>query len=133
MYTAQLVLLIDGDPDNLEICSSLLEFSGYRVITAPEPGAGVALARTARPAVVVTELFNRTQTGWEVLERLRSHPETIDVPIIAFTTRVMPEDRQRAAWATVYLTKPDSPRRVLEEVRLCCGAKACDPPAESPA
>jgi two-component system cell cycle response regulator DivK len=118
------VLLIDDDEDSIEICTVLLTHYGFRVVTAREPRAGAALARVVRPAVVITELFRRTPTGWEILEILRGDPETSAVPIIAFTANVLPEDRERATAATVFLPKPVSLARVVAEVFRCCGRPA---------
>jgi DNA-binding response OmpR family regulator len=65
-------LLIDDDRDNVAICSVFLAHFGFHVIVAADVATGVLLARDSRPAVVITELFARTGTGWSVLEALRA-------------------------------------------------------------
>ena len=76
------VLLIDDDRDNVAICSVFLAHFGFHVVVADNVATGVRLARDSRPSVVITELFGRTRTGWDVLEALRVRPETAGVPVI---------------------------------------------------
>lgn len=116
------VLLIDQDRDNVDICSALLAHHGFRVIAADDVDSGLLLAREDRPAVVVTELFGRTRTGWAVLEALSARPETAGIPVIVLSAHALPSDREAASGAAAYLTKPAYPRHVLDHVRRVCQA-----------
>lgn len=118
------VLLIDNDRDNVEICSMLLAHFGFHVIVADDAATGVLLARDSRPAVVITELFGRTPTGWGVLEALRARPETAGIPVIVLSTRSFPADREAASGAAAFVAKPACPRQVLDHVRRICEAVA---------
>ena len=124
MTASGMVLLIDDDRDNVEICSALLEHHGFQVIAAGDVAAGVELARESRPAVVVTELFGRTPSGWTALEALRAGPETAGIPIIVLSAHALPADRAAASGATAFLTKPAYPRHVLDHVRRVCDVAA---------
>ncbi|MBW3572015.1 MAG: response regulator [Gemmatimonadetes bacterium] len=119
-----MVLLIDDDRDNVEICSALLEHHGFQVMAAGDVAAGVRIACESRPAVVVTELFARTASGWTVLEALRGRPETAGIPIIVLSAHALPADRAAASGAAAFLTKPAYPGHVLEHVRRVCAAAA---------
>ena len=118
------VLLIDDDRDNVEICSVLLAHFGFHVVVAGDVATGVLLARDRRPAVVITELFGRTPTGWDVLETLRSRPETAGIPVIVLSTRAFRADREAASGAAAFLAKPAYPCQVLDHVRRICDAAA---------
>jgi CheY-like chemotaxis protein len=118
------VLLIDDDRDNVAICSVLLAHSGFHVVVADNVATGVRLARDSRPAVVITELFGRTRTGWDVLETLRARPETAGVPVIVLSTRALPADREAASGAAVFVAKPAYPSQVLDHVRRICEGAA---------
>lgn len=118
------VLLIDDDRDTVAICTAFLAHFGFHVIVAGDVATGVLLARDSRPAVVITELFARTRTGWGVLEALRAHPETAGIPVIVLSARTLPADREAASGATVFVAKPAYPSQVLDHVRRICEAAA---------
>lgn len=124
MDTTRTVLVIDDDRDNAAICTAMLRHHGFSVLVAEDADTGVALAREQRPAVVVTELFARTGTGWAVLEALRALPETAATPVIVLSAHVLPADREAAAGASVFLPKPAYPLHVLYHVRSLCEARA---------
>ena len=118
------VLVIDDDRDNVAICSALLEYFGFRVIAAGDVASGVRLAAGSRPAVVITELFSRTRTGWAALETLGARPETAGIPVIVLSAHALPGDRAAAGAATTFLAKPTHPLQILDQVRRACEASA---------
>ena len=118
------ILIIDDDGDNAEICSALLRHHGFHVEVARDTEAGMSLVRTARPAVVITELFERTLTGWAVLDALGSRPEAAGIPVIVLSAHAHPADREAASSADVFLAKPAYPHDVLNHVRRYCEAAA---------
>jgi CheY-like chemotaxis protein len=124
MNRQRTVLLIDDDRDNIEICSTLLAHFGFRVISAGDLESGVRLACSRHPAVVVTELFGRTRTGWAALDALRSRPETAGVPVIVLSAHALPRDREAASGAAAFLTKPAHLPGVVDHVRRFCEAAA---------
>lgn len=124
MEGSRTVLLIDHDRDNVEICSTLLAHFGFRVIVARDLESGVVLAGSSSPAVVITELFARTPTGWAALETLRSRPETAALPVIVLSAHALAADRDAASGAAAFLTKPVSLPHVLDQVRRAFEAAA---------
>lgn len=124
MDPSRTILVIDDDRDNTEICSALLRHHGFRVEIARDAETGISLVRDARPAVIITELFQRTRTGWTVLDALGSRPEAAGIPVIVLSAHARPADREAASSATVFLAKPVSPRDVLHHVRRCCDVVA---------
>lgn len=120
-----LVLLIDADMDSREICTLLLHHRGYRAVCATSETDALHVARCERPAVIVTELYTRTQQGWRIPELLKGDPATADVPLIVLSAHAMPEDRERAfrCGADAFLTKPVDGGRLLAEVGRFCGGE----------
>jgi CheY-like chemotaxis protein len=78
------------------------------LLLASEPEAGVALALHERPALVLLDIQLPGIDGFEVLRRLRLHPATRDIPVVAVSANAMPADREKAARAGFadYVTKP---------------------------
>lgn len=118
------ILIIDDDRDNADICSALLRHHGFHVEVARDTEAGMSLVLNARPALVITGLFERTPTGWAVLDALGSRPETAGIPVIVVSAHVLPADREAASGADVFLAKPVYPHEVLDHVRRYCEAAA---------
>lgn len=120
MNRPRTILVIDDDRDNAEICSVLLRHHGFRVEVARDPEAGMSLVQSARPDVVITELFERTRTGWAVLDTLGSRPETAGIPVIVLSAHALPADREAASSAAAFLAKPVYLHDVLDHVRRYC-------------
>jgi CheY-like chemotaxis protein len=109
--TPPTVLIIDPDPLNRDVTRTILQHAGFRILEAEEPDEGVRLAISKNPALIVTELFHRTDRGWEILERIGELPETRRIPVVAFSAYALPQDREAAvrSGATRYLAKPLPP------------------------
>jgi two-component system cell cycle response regulator DivK len=113
------VLLVEDNEDNLRIYSTFLTYSGYRVLEAADGEAGLALARSELPDVILMDVSIPKMDGYEVTRRLKSDPATAQIPVIALTAHALPSDRDRAldAGCDGYIPKPAEPRLVVAEVR----------------
>ena len=113
------VLLVEDNEDNLRIYSTFLTYSGYRVLEAADGEAGLALAQSELPDVILIDVSIPKMDGYEVTRRLKSDPATAQIPVIALTAHALPSDRDRArdAGCDGYIPKPAEPRLVVAEVR----------------
>jgi CheY-like chemotaxis protein len=76
--------------------SSLLADDGWRVTTAADGHAALEAVDRARPTAMVLDLMMPRCDGFEVLQELRTRPETRDLPVIVITARELnDEDRER--------------------------------------
>jgi len=101
----RVVLVIDDDPDALDLLGRTLQGAGVRVVTTSDGREAVSLARTLQPAVITLDVLMPGMDGWEVLRQLKADPETRDIPVLMVT---MTDDRELgyALGATEFLTKP---------------------------
>jgi CheY-like chemotaxis protein len=119
------VLLVEDNPHNRKIFSGMLRHAGFHVVEAEDghQALAAAIGEGAAPAelpdVILMDLSIPGIDGWEVTRRLKADPRTQKVPIIALTAHAMrgDEERARAAGCDHYLTKPISPKKVVDEVR----------------
>jgi CheY-like chemotaxis protein len=113
------ILVIDPSPDNLDVTCTALDHEGFTVICAATPAGGVRLARRKAPAVIVTELFQKTKSGWCIIDLLKRHSQTREIPIIAFSAYALTDDEVRAlrSGAECFLPKPLPPSAVIEAVQ----------------
>lgn len=74
------VLIIDPGFDNRTAAATMLASQGFEILESTDPGEGARIARRTGPCVIVTELFERTDCGWRILDSLRHYPETSGIP-----------------------------------------------------
>ena len=97
------VVVIDDDPTALALARAILEPEGYRVISADNGETGVMLVRQHQPAVVLVDLLMPGVDGFDVIEQLRSSPETGHIPILVLTAKTMTDkDRERLRGQIAY-------------------------------
>jgi signal transduction histidine kinase/DNA-binding response OmpR family regulator len=99
------VLVIDDDPNALDLLGRTLQGAGVRVVTASDGREALRLARSLLPVAITLDVMMPGMDGWEVLRELKADPETRDIPVIMVT---MTDDRSLgyALGATEFLTKP---------------------------
>jgi CheY-like chemotaxis protein len=79
------VLIIDDDPDFLELASVALTGEGLDVSVAPTAGEGLVRAMRAPPDIILLDIMLPGQDGIDLLEALRAEPETRGIPVVACT------------------------------------------------
>ena len=101
------ILLVEDIELNRDLIEQLLE-DDYRVITAVDGAQGIAMARKARPDLILMDMSLPEIDGWEATRRLKADPATAAMPIVALTAHAMQgdEERARAAGCDDYITKP---------------------------
>ncbi|MBM3299647.1 MAG: response regulator, partial [Deltaproteobacteria bacterium] len=90
------VLIVDDDPSVAELISAMLTPGGYDVLSAYSGQQGVDVALSQAPDIVVLDLIMPGMDGFQVLETLRAHDTTAEMPIVLYTNRdLSPEDLHR--------------------------------------
>jgi CheY-like chemotaxis protein len=93
--------------------------AGYTLLVARDGAAGVAMAATERPDLILMDLSLPVMDGWEATRQIKSAPETRDIPVIALTSHAMVGEREKAlaAGCDDLDTKPVELPRLLEKIR----------------
>ena len=103
------LLIVEDDPDILELLETTLKFRGYRVITARNGREGLEVVKKQHPAIVIADIMMPTLDGFGLVHRLRINRETRDIPVVFITAAyVAPEDKEFALniGATRFIEKP---------------------------
>jgi len=113
------VLVIEDDPDIVEVVRYNLEREGFRVLDARDGERGLDQARRAEPDLILLDLMLPGIDGLEVCRRLRAADETRAVPVVILTAKSEEADVVVGLemGADDYLTKPFSPRELVARVR----------------
>ena len=112
------ILLIEDNPDNLDLMSYLLAAYGHAVSTAEDGESGIAAAKRSPPDLIACDIHLPGVDGYDVARALKDDPSLAAVPVIAVTALAMVGDRERilAAGFDGYITKPIDPQRVVGEL-----------------
>lgn len=112
------VLIVDDEPDSLDVAGTLLEMVGVNVLTANNGKEGLQQAKTHRPKFIISDLSMAEMSGWEMLKHLKEDLTTRDIPVIALTAHAMRGDRERAVAAGFnnYLSKPLCPETFINDL-----------------
>jgi len=113
------VLLVDDEPDALEVLGFKLKEAGFLPIFAKDGAKALAAARDERPDLIVLDLMLPEVDGLEVCKILRRDPATAQIPILMLTARAAEMDRVLGLelGADDYVTKPFSPRELVLRIR----------------
>ncbi len=116
---AKKVVVIEDDPDILELIEYNLRREGFEVATAISGRSGLSVIGREKPDIVLLDLLLPGLDGLDVCRRLRSVATTRDVPVIMVTARGEERDvvEGLAAGADDYVHKPFSPRELIARVR----------------
>jgi len=113
------ILLVDDEPDILEIVGYNLAQEGYQIVTAENGKEAIAKAKKEHPHLIIMDVMMPEMDGMEATEAIRKMPELKDV-IITFLTARSEDYSQVAgfdAGADDYITKPIKPKLLVSKVK----------------
>ena len=113
------ILIVDDEPDALEVLGFNLKNAGYEVTTADDGDNALKKARQQLPDLILLDLMLPEIDGLEVCKLLRRDTATSGIPIIMLTAKASEIDRVVGLelGADDYVTKPFSPRELVLRVR----------------
>ncbi len=112
------ILVVDDEPDIVELISYNLEQQGHTVLSAGDGARALELAKSGMPDLVVLDVMMPKITGIEVAKRLRAQSETASMPIIMLTAKSAEADELEGlgVGADDYITKPFSMQVLLARI-----------------
>ena len=110
------IMVVDDDPNALDIVRTYLEAKGYSVTTAQNGTEALSLLESVRPVLVLLDVMMPGMDGWEVARTIKNHPEFGSTRVVMLTARSDFEDKHEGlrAGADDYLVKPVQ----LEELQV---------------
>ncbi len=112
------VLLVDDDPDTLQILSLMLVESKANVQTAASVSEALELLEWYTPDVVVSDLAMPGEDGYSLIAKIRASENGKQIPTVALTSYVRVEDRARALSAgfSMFVPKPVEPNELITAI-----------------
>ena len=124
------ILVIEDNENNRVLLTRRLKARGHEVLTAEDAEQGLALAHAELSDLILMDIGLPGLDGWAATRRLKAHPATQGIPIIALTAHAMQGDREKAAEAgcDAYETKPIDFTRLFEKIDALLTPRQSPPP-----
>ena len=102
------ILIVEDNPMNMTLAVHVLESAGHTVVTATDAEAGLMLARSLQPQLILMDIQLPGMDGLAATAQLKGDVTTRAIPVIALTALAMKgdEERIRAAGCDGYIGKP---------------------------
>ena len=123
--TSGRILVVDDQPANLLVVSSLLSRHGYEVTTAPDGEQALSILSQVQPDLLLLDMLMPNMDGFALLAEIKQNPELLRLPVV-FLTVAQDRDLLLRAFdsgAVDYVTKPFMPEELLARVNAHVGLK----------
>jgi len=124
--TPPLILIVDDNLTNLDILQARLEAHNYKILTATDGKAGLAMAKEKQPDLILLDIMMPKMDGIEVCQHIRADSSLPFMPIIMVTAKADPKDVVAGleAGGDEYLTKPVDHAALVARVKSMLRIKA---------
>ncbi|MEB3213132.1 MAG: hybrid sensor histidine kinase/response regulator [Leptolyngbyaceae bacterium] len=113
------ILIVDDNPDNIDILEQTLKREGYEVRSTPDGVKALEQVSEELPTLILLDIMMPHLDGFETCSRLKAHEKTQEIPVIFMTALADAESKIRglSLGAVDYITKPFSRGEVLARVK----------------
>jgi len=120
---AKKILLVDDEPELLEMVKIRLEANNYEVITASDGQEGLDKAKREKPDIIILDIMLPRMDGYKVCGLLKADTRHNKIPIIMFTARAQESDEKlgKELGADAYITKPFESVELLGKINELLG------------
>lgn len=112
------ILVVDDEPDLVEMLKLQLEAKGYKVTTASDGQEALEKVREIKPDLVLLDIMMPKMDGYQVCRMIKFDDELKHIAVVMLTARVQERDQKTGeeVGADAYLTKPFEYRDLLAKV-----------------
>jgi CheY-like chemotaxis protein len=113
------ILLVEDNEMNRDMLTRRLQRHGFSVCCAHDGAAGVAMAASEKPHLILMDVALGEMDGWEATQLIKANPATTAIPIIALTAHALASDRAKSVevGCSDFDTKPVDLQRLLGKMR----------------
>jgi len=119
------ILVIEDNKQNLYLVRFILERNSYEVFAAMDGKAGIEMAVSLKPDLILLDIQLPVMDGYAVARALRLEPDLAATPIVAVTSYAMPGDREKVmeVGCNGYIEKPIDPGTFMVQVEQHLAAR----------
>ena len=114
------ILIVDDNPNNLEVLSESLSREGFRIAVALDGESALEQVAYHKPELILLDVMMPGIDGFEICRRLKEDPGTHDIPVIFMTALSDTENKVEglSLGAIDYITKPFQQEEVIARVKI---------------
>jgi len=114
-----LILAVDDELLNLELLKFILEKNSFDYVGALNPDQAITAALEQKPDLILLDVMLPQMNGFELCQKIKSHPECADIPIIFITGKVNMEDKIKGfkVGGVDYVTKPFDEQELIARIQ----------------
>jgi two-component system, OmpR family, alkaline phosphatase synthesis response regulator PhoP len=122
------ILVVDDEIYIVHILDFSLGMEGYEVMTALDGEQALEKARASHPDLIVLDIMMPKLDGYETCKMLKADESTKDIPVILLSAKGRNVDQKVGfeVGADDYITKPFSPRKLVERINALLGQASAD-------
>ena len=116
------VLIVDDEPDTLELVKLVLESGGFETVLAASGKEALNELEASKPDIVLLDIMMPDMDGWEVFRKIKEY--NVNMPIAILTAKAQNFDRLlglHVLKADDYITKPFGKNELISRVRKLAG------------
>ena len=127
------ILVVDDEIYIVHILDFSLGMEGYEVVTALDGEQALEKLKSDKPDLIVLDIMMPKLDGYEVCKAIKSNPETRQIPVILLSAKGRNVDQKLGfdVGADDYITKPFSPRKLVERINQLLGQAVTEKPTSS--
>ena len=127
------ILVVDDEIYIVHILDFSLGMEGYEVVTALDGEQALERLQSDKPDLIVLDIMMPKLDGYEVCKAIKSDPETRQIPVILLSAKGRNVDQKLGfdVGADDYITKPFSPRKLVERINQLLGQAVTEKPTTS--
>jgi signal transduction histidine kinase/DNA-binding response OmpR family regulator len=112
------ILIIDDDEISRYLLKGVLGAGGYRLLEARGGNEGLRLAKEIKPDLIILDLSMPDLSGFEVLDLLKRDPETLQIPVVIYTSQRLESGERERLQAAADIVPKETQSRELTEARF---------------
>ncbi|MBI3814679.1 MAG: response regulator, partial [Nitrospinae bacterium] len=117
----EVIMVIDDEINSITLLRRTLEKEGYEVVGIQDPNEAIKRVGEIKPNAIILDVIMPKRDGWEIIQELKSKPETKDIPVI-FCTIIADKKLGFSLGASDYLVKPVRDDDLLRSLRMLNGS-----------
>ena len=121
------ILLVDDDPDMMQISTTILKAEGYEIERAQNGEEAMEKLKDFRPSIIVTDIMMPGMGGWKFCQKMKENPSLKNIPILAITGRDRDIDELMTyeSGADEFLVKPFNNEDFLSAIKRLIEKGVC--------
>jgi two-component system response regulator VicR len=118
------IMIVDDEPDTVDLVKLVLETEGYEILVAYSGQEALDMIKVNPPDLVLLDIMMPQMDGWMVRKKIVGNEETKNIPVVMLTAKAQPIDKMiglHVVGVTDYITKPFGRKELINSVKRIVG------------